>query len=75
MLEVVLSQVESRESMLTATGENSWRKTAGSAGDAREAVLDDHQAGPLSSTLAIAAIVFQLRVVTGTPKSRSNVLR
>ena len=30
---------------------------------------------PLPSTLAIAVMVFQLRVVTGTPKSRSNVPR
>jgi hypothetical protein len=29
----------------------------------------------LPSTLAIAVMVFQLRVVTGTPKSRSNVPR
>jgi hypothetical protein len=29
----------------------------------------------LLSTLAIAVMVFQLRVVTGTPKSRSNVPR
>jgi hypothetical protein len=29
----------------------------------------------LSSTLAIAMMVFQLRVVAGTPKSRSNVPR
>src|SRR5258708_12258528 len=28
----------------------------------------------LPSTLVIAVMVFQLRVVTGTPKSRSNVL-
>ena len=33
------------------------------------------QASPLLSTLAIAVIVFQLRVVTGTPKSRSSVPR
>ena len=30
---------------------------------------------PVLSTLAIAVMVFQLRVVTGTPKSRSNVPR
>jgi hypothetical protein len=30
---------------------------------------------PLPSTLAIAVMVFQLRVVAGTPKSRSNVPR
>src|SRR5258705_10253656 len=30
---------------------------------------------PLPKTLAIAVMVFQLRVVTGTPKSRSNVPR
>ena len=30
---------------------------------------------PLLSTLAIAVMVFQLRVVTGTPKSRSRVPR
>ena len=29
----------------------------------------------LPSALAIAVMVFQLRVVTGTPKSRSNVPR
>ena len=33
------------------------------------------QVPPLPSTLAIAVMVFQLRVVTGTPKSRSNVPR
>jgi len=33
------------------------------------------QIPPLPSTLAIAVMVFQLRVVTGTPKSRSNVPR
>jgi hypothetical protein len=32
-----------------------------------------HVSGP--KTLAIAVMVFQLRVVTGTPKSRSNVPR
>ena len=30
---------------------------------------------PALNTLAIAVMVFQLRVVTGTPKSRSNVPR
>jgi hypothetical protein len=34
----------------------------------------DHVA-PVPSTLAIAVMVFQLRVVTGTPKSRSNLPR
>ena len=33
------------------------------------------QAPPLPKTLAIAVMVFQLRVVTGTPKSRSNLLK
>ena len=33
------------------------------------------QVPPLPSTLAIAVMVFQLRVVTGTPKSRSNLAR
>ena len=33
------------------------------------------QVRPLPSTLAIAVRVFQLRVVTGTPKRRSNVPR
>lgn len=43
-----------------------------SAVDRRDAV--DH-ALLLPNTLTIAVIVFQLRVVTGTPKSRSNVPR
>ena len=34
-----------------------------------------HHAGPSTNTLAIAVMVFQFRVVTGTPKSRSNVPR
>jgi hypothetical protein len=33
------------------------------------------QVPPLPSTLTIAVIVLQLRVVTGTPKSRSNAPR
>jgi hypothetical protein len=43
----------------------------------REAVsfIDEMDAPPLPKTLAIAVMVFQLRVVTGTPKSRSNVPR
>ena len=40
-----------------------------------QSVLDDHYFGSLSSTFAIAVMVFQLRVVTGTPKTRSNVPR
>jgi hypothetical protein len=35
----------------------------------------EHDYPPLPSTLAIAVMVFQLRVVTGIPKSRSNVPR
>lgn len=40
-----------------------------------QSVRDDDQVAPLFSTLAIAAMVFQLRVVAGTPKTRSNVPR
>ena len=40
---------------------------------ARDATTN--QVAPLPSTLAIAVMVFQLRVVTGTPKSPSNVPR
>src|SRR5712691_8904469 len=66
------------------------RWAAAPAVDLRELIwvgaFDDHRIGRRGasrdeadaggrSTLAIAVMVFQLRVVTGTPKSRSNVPR
>ena len=37
--------------------------------------LDHHHVDPSFSTFAIAVMVFQLRVVAGTPKSRSSMPR
>jgi len=53
------------------TGCSGERKVVWMSGDGSPV----DQVPPLSSTLAIAVMVFQLRVVTGTPKSRSNVPR
>jgi len=50
----------------SSTRKHSSSQNTGSAVD---------QVPPLPSTLAITVMVFQLRVVTGTPKSRSNVPR
>jgi len=51
------------------------RRPNGGPAFGSHSVPDDHQGAPFSSTLAIAVMVFQLRVVTGTPKSRSRVPR
>jgi hypothetical protein len=40
-----------------------------------QSVLDDYHVAVSFSTLAIAEMVFQLRIVAGTPKTRSSVLK
>ncbi len=41
----------------------------------RDSIRDDYRLASPSSAFAIAVMVFQLRVVTGTPKIRSSVPR
>ena len=64
--------------LVTAAG-RCGANSSGPAGQRLEKVTAtrNHEGAPADgcNTLAIATMVFQLRVVAGTPKSRSNVPR